>query len=358
MTNFDKNKPYNDLPLLPWNFEYDQKIFLKLAIKASEEVWKLNGLIKLIPNFEILISPFLVKESVKSNEIENINTTTIKVLQQDAINTKNISWPEKEVLSYRDSMLAWYRLLREQKGIWYNLLMLLQSNIEHSKSWVRKTSGTVISNSLGEVLYTPPSWEENINKLLTNLEKFINNFDDDIDAFIKMPIIHYQFEAIHPFLDGNWRTWRILNILHLVLAGKLDYPILFLSEYINRTKTDYYRLLNKTTETWDYTDFTIYLLKWIILQAKNTSKRIIQIKELIIKVENEIRDLNIDYHKITTILFSKPYQTLSSFEREIWVSRATANRYIDKLEKKWVISSVKVWKNKLIYISEFIDLIS
>ncbi|MCP4522871.1 MAG: Fic family protein [Candidatus Gracilibacteria bacterium] len=358
MIKFDKNKPYNDLPLLPGIFEYDQKEFLKLAIKASEEVGKLNGLIKLIPNFEILISPFLIKESVKSNEIENINTTTIKVLQQDAINTKNVSGPEKEVLSYRDSMLAGYKLLREQKGIGYNLLMLLQSNIEPSKPGVRKISGTVISNSLGEVLYTPPSGEENINRLLTNLEKFINNFEDDIDAFIKMPIIHYQFEAIHPFLDGNGRTGRILNILHLVLAGKLDYPILFLSEYINRTKTDYYRLLNKTTETGDYTDFTIYLLKGIILQAKNTSNRIIQIKELIINVENKMSSLNIDYHKITTILFSKPYQTLSSFEKEMGVSRATANRYIDKLEKKGVISSVKIGKNKLIYISEFIDLIS
>jgi Fic family protein len=173
-----------------------------------------------------------------------------------------------------------------------------------------------------------------------------------------MPVIHYQFEAIHPFADWNWRTWRILNILHLVLAGKLDYPILFLSEYINRTKTDYYKLLNKTTETWNYTDFTIYLLKWIILQAKNTSNRIIQIKDLIIKIESEISSLNIDYHKITIILFSKPYQTLSNFEKEMWVSRATANRYIDKLEGRWIISSVKVWKNKLIYISEFIDLIS
>lgn len=358
MIKFDKNKPYNELPLLPWDFEFDQKEFLKLAIKASEEVWKLNWLIKLIPNFEILISPFLIKESVKSNEIENINTTTIKVLQQEAIKTERISWPEKEVLSYRDSMLSWYRLLREQEGIWYNMLMLLQSNIEPNKPWVRKIPWTVISNNLWEVLYTPPSWEDNINKLLTNLEKFINNFNDDIDPFIKMPIIHYQFEAIHPFSDWNWRTWRILNILYLVLTKKLDYPILFLSEYINRTKADYYRLLNKTTETWDYTDFTIYLLKWIILQSKKTSNRIIQIKDLIVKIENEINKLNVDYHKITTILFSKPYQTLSSFEKEMWVSRATANRYIDKLEDIWIVSSVKIWKNKLIFISEFIDLIS
>ena len=146
--------------------------------------------------------------------------------------------------------------------------------------------------------------------------------------------------------------------MYLVLTEKLDYPILFLSEYINRTKSDYYKLLNKTTETWDYTDFTIYLLKWVVLQAKNTSNRIIQIKDLILKTESDISTLNIDYHKITNILFSKPYQTLSNFEKEMWVSRATANRYIYKLENRWIVSSIKVWTNKLIFISEFIDLIS
>jgi len=355
---FDKNIPYNDLPLLPWDFEFDKKDFLKLAITASEEVGRLNWLIKLVPNFEVLISPFLVKESVKSNEIENINTTTIKVLQQEAIKNNRISWPEKEVLSYRNSMLSGFKLLREQEGIWYNMLMMLQENIEPNKPWVRKIPGTVISNSLWEILYTPPVWEKNINNLLSNLEKFINNFNDDIDAFIKMPIIHYQFEAIHPFSDGNWRTGRILNILYLILTKKLDYPILFLSEYISRTKTDYYKLLNKTTKTWNYSDFIIYLLKWIISQSKSTSNKIIQINNLIWKVEKEISILKIDYHKVTNILFSRPYQTLSSFEKEMWISRATAHRYVEKLERKWIIASVKIWKNKLIFISEFIDLIS
>lgn len=358
MAKYNKDQPYNDLPLLPWNFDFDNKEFLKLAIKASEEVGKLNWLIKLIPNFEILISPFLTKESVKSNEIENINTTTIKVLQQEAIKSEKVSWPEKEVLYYREAILSWFRLLREQWGIWYNTLLSLQSKIEPNKPWVRKLPWTIISNSLWEVLYTPPNGEDNINKLLKNLEVFINNFDDEIDAFIKMPVIHYQFEAIHPFSDWNWRTWRILNILYLILAKKLDYPILFMSEYINETKSKYYTLLNKTTKTGDYSDFIIYILKWIIKQAENTSKKIVKIKELIEKTESNIKELNIDYHKIAIILFSQPFQTLSNFENEMWVSRATANRYIDKLEDKWIIRSIKIWKNKLIYIKEFIDLIS
>lgn len=318
----------------------------------------MNGLVKLIPNFEILISPFLTKESVKSNEIENINTTTIKVLQQEALKKEKVSWPEKEVLYYREAMLSWFRLIREQWWIGYNMLLLLQSKIEPNKPWVRKIPWTVISNSLWEVLYTPPTGEDNINKLLTNLESFINDFEDDIDAFIKMPVVHYQFEAIHPFSDWNGRTWRILNILYLILAKKLDYPILFMSEYINETKDRYYKLLNKTTRTWDYSDFIIYLLKGVIKQAENTSKKIIKIKDLIIITENNIQELNVDYHKITTILFSQPYQTLSNFEEQMGVSRATANRYIDTLEDRGIIRTVKIWKNKLIYIKEFIDLIS
>lgn len=204
-----------------------KKEFLKLAIKASEEVSKLNWLIHLIPNLEILISPLLVKESVESSAIENINTTTEKVLQSKALWQKSLKWPEKEVLHYHEAILKGFEKLKKQWWIWYNFLVELQSIIEPNKTWVRQIPWTVIANWLWEVLYTPPEWKENIEKLLNNLEKFINTTEDDIDPLIKMPVLHYQFESIHPFYDWNGRTWRILNVLYLVLTKKLDYPILF-----------------------------------------------------------------------------------------------------------------------------------
>ena len=355
---FDPKEPYNELPFLPWNFDFEQKEILKLTIKASESISKLNWLIYLVPNLEILISPLLTKESVESSAIENINTTTIKVLQQQALCEKYIKWPEKEVLHYHNAILNWFKDLKKQWWIGYNFLLNLQSIIEPNKTWVRKIPWTVIANSLWEVLYTPPEWEQNIIKLLTNLEKFINDFWDDIDPLIKMPVIHYQFESIHPFYDWNGRTGRILNVLYLVLAKKLDYPILFLSEYINKTKSDYYKLLNQTTKTWDYNDFIIYLLKWIIEQSKNTWKKILEIKELMTQTEKKLESLNIDYHKINIALFSYPYLTISKLEELLNISNRTILRYIDILEENNIVKTIKIWRNKLIFIPEFINILS
>ncbi|MDD2565424.1 MAG: Fic family protein [Candidatus Gracilibacteria bacterium] len=354
---FDPKIPLNDLPLLPGNFDFDKKEFLKLAIKASEEISKLNGLIYLVPNLDIFISPLMIKESVESSAIENINTTTIKVLQSNALNIESIKGPEKEVLHYHRAILNGFERLKKEDGIGYNFLIELQSIIEPDKNGVRKIPGTVIANNLGEILYTPPVGEDNIVRLLTNLEKFINNSSDDIDALIKMPVIHYQFESIHPFHDGNGRTGRILNVLYLVLSKKLDYPILFLSEYINKTKTKYYNLLNKTTSTGDYSEFIIYMLEGVISQAKATGEKIIKIKELMLEIENKLSKLNIDYHKIVTIFFSKPFLTVGEFEKLLGLARATSNRQIKKLEDNDIISSVKIGKNKLLFIKEFIDLL-
>lgn len=355
---FNKDFPYNQLPYLPWKFDYNQTIFLKLAIKATWKLEKLNWLLYLIPNKNILISPLLIKESVESSAIENINTTTIKVLQSKALWWKAIFWAEKEVLNYHDAILNWFEQLKKQWWIWYNFLINLQSIIEPNKSWIRKIPGTVIANSFWEVLYTPPEGKENIDKLLYNLEDFINNFDDDIDALIKMPVIHYQFESIHPFYDWNGRTWRILNVLYLILAKKLDFPVLFLSEYINKTKTTYYKLLNQTTNTWDYSDFIVYMLEWVIIQANKTAKKILRIQELMNNTEIQIEKLNMDYHKITNILFSEAFISIKTFEEKMNNSTRTILRIIEKLEDNNVVSSVKVWKNKLVFIKEFIEILS
>lgn len=356
---FDKNKASNDLKLLPWDFDFDQKIFLKLAIKATWKLEKLNGFMYLIPNKNILISPLIIKESVESSAIENINTTTEKVLQSQAlwINSKKW-WPEKEVLYYHDAILNWFEKVKKQWWIWFNLIIEIQSIIEKNKSWIRKIPWTIIWNNLWEVIYNPPQWEENIIRLLNNLEKFINNFDDDIDALVKMPVIHYQFESIHPFYDWNGRTWRIINILYLVLAKKLDFPILFLSEYINENKGKYYKLLNKTHLNSDYSDLIVYFLEWVIYQADKTAKKILKIRDLMEKTREEISKLGLDYQKITELLFSFPYLTVSNFVEYLGVSEVTAYRNIKLLEESKIIFSKKVWRNKLIFINDFIKLLS
>ena len=355
---FNKNVPYNNLPLLPWNFDYNKVDFLKLAIKATWKLEKLNWLIYLIPNKEILISPLLIKESVESSAIENIHTTTIKVLQSKAIGWKYISWPEKEVLHYQEAILKWFKLLKEYNWIWYNFFLEIQKIIEPNKPWIRTLPWTIIADWVWNAIYTPPEWKENITKLLLNLEKFLNNFEDDIDPLIKMPVIHYQFESIHPFYDGNGRTWRIINILYLILAKKLDFPVLFLSEYINKNKSKYYDLLNQIHKTWDYSDFIIFILEWVIQQADITWKKILQIKELMQEVEEKISKLNMDYHKITNLLFSNPFVSIKQYEDFMQVANITAIRNISKLEENNIVKSIKVWKNKLIFVDDFIKLLS
>jgi len=352
-----KEIPYNDLPLLPWDFDYNQTKFLKLAIKWTEELWKLNWLIHLLPNAKILISPLLIKESVESSAIENIHTTTEKVLQSKALWEEKVSWPEKEVLHYQEAILYGFE---EVKKLWWistNLIIKLQSIIEPSKPWIRKIHWTVIAN-WSEIVYTPPEWEQNILNLLSNLEKFINNFEDDIEPLVKLPVIHYQFESIHPFYDGNGRTGRILNILYLILAKKLDFPVLFLSEYINKTRNTYYKLLNQTTKTWDYTNFIVYMLEGIIQQAKKTNKTILNINQLMENISQKLNNLWLDSYSISHLLFSEPFLSIKSFSEKLWISRQAWSKYIKKMEKSNIINTIQIWRTKLVYIPEFIKLLS
>ena len=355
---FDKAMPNNNLDTLPWDFNYDEVKVLKLAIKATWKLEKLNWLMYLIPNKNILISPLLIKESVESSAIENIHTTTVKVLQSKAIWSKNISWPEKEVLWYHDAILKWFEDIKKYWGLWYNTFLEIQWLIEPNKWWIRTLTWTIIADWKWNAIYTPPEWKENIDRLLSNLEKFMNDFDDDIDALIKMPVLHYQFESIHPFYDGNWRTWRILNVLYLILAKKLDFPILFLSEYINKNKNRYYDLLWKTHVDSNYSDFIVFLLEWINQQADITSKRILKIQELMKFIEWSIQKLNMDYHKITNLFFSKPFISISEFEKEMNIAHITSIRNIKRLEENNVVKSIKIWRNKLVFIPEFIELLS
>ena len=354
---FDRNSPNNNLILLPSKFNYDQVNMLKLAIKATWKLEKLNWLMYLMPNKNILISPMLIKESVESSEIENIHTTTIKVLQAKAVWWKSITWAEKEVLHYHDAILMWYERLKKEWGLWYNSFLEIQKFIEPNKAWIRTLPWTIIADWKWNAIYTPPEWKDHIDSLLWNLEKFMNDFDDDIDSLVKMPVLHYQFEAIHPFYDWNWRTWRILNVLYLILAKKLDFPILFLSEYINKNRDKYYSLLSETHMNSDYTDFIVYLLNWIIRQADKTSKKILSIQKLMKEVEWKIERLNMDYAKITILLFSEPFLSVTNYKKGMWVVNNTATRNIQKLEENNIISSIKIWRTKLIYIKEFIELL-
>ena len=349
---FDPKIPF-DIPLLPSNFNFNQVDILKLALKANNALSKLNWLVLLLPNPELLVKPLLSKESVESSAIENIFTTTQELLKAETIDKNKIKWPEKEVVSYKEALLYGFDFIKNNSFIHTNLLVNIWDIIEPNKWWIRKLPGTVIANSFWETIYTPPVWEVNIRNYLKNLEDFINNFDDDIDPLIKAWVIHYQFESIHPFYDWNWRTGRVLMVLYIVLAWKLDYPILFLSEYINKNKTDYYKILNNTSKTWDYKEIIIFILKAIEKQSEITAKKIIAINNLINELNNKIND-----EKIVKFIFSNPFISIKFMSENMWITRQTASKYIKKLEWLHLLDSIDYSKTKLYFNPEFVKILS
>ena len=235
--SFDPNKPFNDLPPLPPEFNFDDIDILKKVNKANIALSKLSGEAKSIPNREVLIEPLTFREAVASSEIENIHTTVDESFQDTFIVEAELKKEQKETKNYRKALLTGYELIKKNGFLNTNSFIEIQSVLEPDKPGIRKVPGIKIQNkTTKEIFYTPPEGESLIRNLLKNYEDYFNDFSDDIDPLIKMAVMHYQFEAIHPFLDGNGRTGRILMVLYICLAKRLDLPILFISGYINQQK--------------------------------------------------------------------------------------------------------------------------
>ena len=228
---FDREKPYNDLPLLPPKKNIETQKILRKTIAAGRVLAELKGLGDSIPNQAMLINTIVLQEAQASSEIENIITTSDALFQALSIDKNKIDPTTKEVLRYREALWDGYQALLRKPVLSTNIYIDIVQSTTAKKFSIRKNPGTTISNAkTGEVLYTPPEGETVIRDKLKNLDDYIHT--RDVDALIQLAVIHYQFEAIHPFPDGNGRTGRILNILFLMYKGLLDLPILYLSKYI------------------------------------------------------------------------------------------------------------------------------
>ena len=277
------DKPYNDLPLLPVDFEsiMTPKMYKKV-IKTNKELARLNGIEQMNNRkiSEIFLNSLVLTESIDSNIIENINTTIDSVALSSAI--KDIKWSEKETIRYKKAMIFWLDEMKEKNDILsLNTIIWIQERIEENKAWVRKTPWTMLKNEkTWEIVYYPPE-PNHLDDLLNNLEKYINQSDiQELDECIKSAIIHYQFESIHPFLDWNWRTWRILILLYLIKQWLLSFPILYISWYINKNKSDYYRLLQEVRTKNNWKEYILYILDAIEKQSKATWDKILKINKL------------------------------------------------------------------------------
>ena len=334
------------LELLPFDVDLNTTEILKKLSIANGSIGELKGIINILPNPNLILSLINVGESKDSSAIENI-ITTYEDIFKELVTKKEISKSSKEVLAYKRAIEYGFNELNAKGFISTNSLVRIQNIIEPNVGGIRKLPGTVIKNmETNKIVHTPPQNEQDIRELLKNLEDYIN-VDNDYDPLINLALIHFQFESIHPFYDGNGRTGRILNILYLVLKEKLQTPILYLSKYIIENKNTYYDLLQKSNkDISNIADMVMFILDGVIQTSKHTINLVLKINELIAmtKIEMNLRLPSIYSDDMVNHLYGYLYTKNEFFRSELNISRPTATKYLKALENEGFVVSEKVGK--------------
>ncbi|HGO7693914.1 TPA: protein adenylyltransferase Fic [Neisseria meningitidis] len=349
MSNWKPNISYNDLPPLPPKQDIESKTILKRCIAARASLARLKQAAELIPNQAMLINTLPVMEARASSEIENIVTTTDKLFQSLQMDTERQDPATKEALQYRTALFAGYESLTSRPLCTQTAIMVCNAIKHPYEMAIRKTGGTALKGgNSGNVVYTPPEGEETIRGKLANWERFIHE-SGDLDPLIIMAAAHYQFEAIHPFTDGNGRTGRILNSLLLIEKGLLDLPILYLSRYIIENRADYYRLLLGVTERQDWESWIIYILDGVADTADWTVAKIDAIRRLFEQTRQHIRThaQGIYTHELVNLLFEQPYTRIANLEAAGIAKRQTASKYLKELSDIGVLQEIAIGRDKL-----------
>lgn len=353
------NIPFNEMPKLPPNAEVIENIaILKACIPARAALAELKQAGDLLPNQGLLINLLPLLEAKDSSEIENIVTTSDKLFQY-AQEDSHADHATKEALRYRTALYEGYKQL-DKRPLCTNTAVEICSTIKSVKMDIRKVPGTVLSNqATGEIIYTPPVGEQVIRDLLSNWEFFIHA-EDDIDPLVKMAITHYQFEAIHPFIDGNGRTGRVLNILYLIEQGLLTLPILYLSHYIVQHKQGYYQLLRGVTQNQNWQPWIIYMLEAVEQTAKWTTKKIAAVRKLIEHSTGYIREQlpKIYTYELVQIIFEQPYCRIGNLVDNNIAKRQTASVYLKQLCDIGILEEMQSGKEKLFVHPKLVQLMT
>jgi len=333
------------LPELPFEQDLETKRVLKALPSAHAALAELKGVASSIPNQNILINTLGLQEAKDSSAIENIITTHDDLYKSELNLEAFKSLDAKEVQNYITALKTGFDIIRQKSMLTNNTIQKIQEVLENNKAGFRKLPGTELKNSTtGEVIYTPPQDPNEIIRLMTNLEKYINQDDiQDYDPLVKMALIHYQFESIHPFYDGNGRTGRIINILYLILQDLQDLPILYLSSYIIRHKTDYYRLLQGIREKNLWEEWLLFMIKGIEDTSKETIELIGNIKALMLEIKHKLRNNYKFYSQdLLNNLFKHPYTKIEFVVKDLGVSRLTAANYLNKLSEDKLLTKMKL----------------
>jgi Fic family protein len=333
--------PYNQLPALPPAIKLENERVLKAALQANKYLAELKGYCQTLPNPNLLLNTIVLQESRDSSAIENIVTTQDE-LYRAIVNPLDNSPATKEVISYREAVYTGLKELNSTQVFTGRLALKIMQRVKNTTAGYRNIPGTKLANpTTQKIVYTPPEPTVIADKI-AGWETFINN-NQALDPLIVMALMHYQFEAIHPFADGNGRTGRILNVLYLVHTQLLTLPVLYHSAYIIQHKEDYYKMLRLVTEEERWEDWILFMLEAVRETADNTLKLIKSIVKLKEETLEKVKDISqkLPAYELNDLIFSFPYVKIKTLIDKKIAKRQTASGYLQQLEERKILKSIK-----------------
>ena len=355
---FRPDRPWNDLPAPPPAADVETRAVLKACIEARAAVAELRTAGELIPNQAVLINTIPLLEAQASSEIENIVTTADRLFRF-AGEAGEADDATREALRYRTALHDGFKLLA-RRPLTTGTAVEVCRTIKGVELDVRSTPGTALVNpSTGRVIYTPPEGAARLREMLADWERYIHD-EGQVDPLIRMAVMHYQFEAIHPFTDGNGRTGRVLNLLYLVETGLLSVPVLYLSRYIIHHKADYYRLLLEVTTDAAWEDWILFMLRAVLETARWTTAKIKAIRDLLERTAETIRHdaAKIYSRELAEIIFVQPYCRIGNLVEAGIARRQSASVYLKKLADIGVLEERKIGREKLFINPAFLRLLT
>jgi Fic family protein len=353
----DPRRPYNDLPVLPPQGELETRLVLKKCVSARTALAELRLAGHLIPDQRVLIQTIPNLEARASSAIENIVTTNDALFRHASLGDHEATPATKEAARYRTALYEGVEALKS-RPLSTRIAVDLCRTITGIDLDIRRTPGTTLANShTGEVIYTPPEGEPRLRELLANWERFAHE-SSELDPLVRMAVLHYQFEAIHPFPDGNGRTGRILNILGLIQDGLLDSPTLYLSRHILNTRSDYYRLLGRVTFHQEWESWILYMLAAVEETSGWTTGKI--------RVVRALMDATIAYvraaapkvpHAVVEQIFTYPYCRIANLVERGIAGREAASKYLKELVRLGVLEEEKVGRDKVFLHRKYLDVL-
>jgi len=350
--------PYDSLPLLPPPVDIESKQVLKSTIEARAALAALDQAARLLPNPGVLVYAMPLLEAQASSEIENIVTTADALFKYAQAEDEGGDSAIKEALRYRSALFEGVRAI-EVRPLTAGTAERVCSRIKSRQMTIRKLEGTRVANpSTGEVIYSPPEGADLIKDKLANWESFVHA-DDGLDPLVRMAVAHYQFEAIHPFHDGNGRTGRIINILMLIEAGLIAEPILYISRFITSHKSDYYSLLSEVTRDGAWEPWILYMLEAVRQTADSTAAKIAAIRTVQEEIHNQARvasngGRNADF---LAVLFEQPYSRIQIVMDRCRVSRPTATSWLNDLARAGILAAHKFGRDRVFVNERFLDVL-